>query len=929
MISNLKPQAAENPLQVDFNGARGLTLKYRGVPVIRQSSLYIVKPGWAGLLYDQRTQKQSITRSQSGELPKLTVTGENSVFRAQYQFEAVNESSFRIRFEGRLLQDVPAAIEYAAGYFNANLIAGRPYQAQTKAGTIQGVVPVYPASDEQSKNDLAPNFTSLDFDSRLGQMKVEVQCAEQVTFFDARRDSQDWAKAAPVFWCGLMAGSWPLQVNKPVQLEMLISLHPIPEPQPQELVLQPSVQEAPIAQGPGKHSLQIIPQPKRISWAESYNSAVNSDVGDVNFRKSIGQWSVTGPQSSASVADAITQLMQERFGLQVPTPHIYTHPEAWTVIKLGNAGRGTFLKANQLQQLDWARNPEGYRLKADTKGITISAPTAAGAFYGVQTLAQVLQLSSATPPTLHCPTVIIEDWPTFSFRGAHWFPSASGVPFDKKLIQRIMARYKLNAAVMQCEAARWESHPEIAAPNSIYKADLQALVALCRHNFIEPIPLINTPGHAEWMFRNGQHLDLAEDPSTPYAYCVNNPRSDAFIKDILGEAIEVFKPSYFHLGHDEVTMRGRFPNPDDPRCRNQSVTDLVLTHATRLDQWLAERKIRMMIWGDMLLSGQEGVAAANALNPQTAQERRQRLPKDITVADWQYSGTQFPSQQLLHRVGLQTIACTWYDPQNIYRFTQAARQAQAWGLLQTTWAGYFPDETVLESEFRQFSAFILAAEYTWTGRTEVPAALPYDPAEVFRDAYFSETQQTRPGTLVNLIPAAQVPATDWLGLGPGWELASLLPASDKPQTPSDYDGILFHIPQDKVVVLGNTLQPAGTLSSLTVEVHRKARHLALLNATVWSVPNGTIAARMLVDYADGSQRTMDLVTGRNTASWQQDSPALYAPIGRKTKSPASTPIALRVTRWQNPDPQREISRIRFVPVDAEASLVLAGVTLIQ
>ena len=50
-----------NPWQFDFEGARGISLSYQGVPIIRQSSLYVVKPGWTGMIYDSRQQKYQVT----------------------------------------------------------------------------------------------------------------------------------------------------------------------------------------------------------------------------------------------------------------------------------------------------------------------------------------------------------------------------------------------------------------------------------------------------------------------------------------------------------------------------------------------------------------------------------------------------------------------------------------------------------------------------------------------------------------------------------------------------------------------------------------------------------------------------------------------------------------------------------------------------
>lgn len=44
---------------------------------------------------------------------------------------------------------------------------------------------------------------------------------------------------------------------------------------------------------------------------------------------------------------------------------------------------------------------------------------------------------------------------------------------------------------------------------------------------------------------------------------------------------------------------------------------------------------------------------------------------------------------------------------------------------------------------------------------------------------------------------------------------------------------------------------------------------------------------------------------------------------------AGTPVALRVTRWSNPQPDRAVARVRFEPIDAEAGWALAGMTLLQ
>ena len=83
---------------------------------------------------------------------------------------------------------------------------------------------------------------------------------------------------------------------------------------------------------------------------------------------------------------------------------------------------------------------EAYRLEVDTHGATIHARTAASAFYGVQTLAQMVE-----PKSKVIPFVTIEDAPRYAWRGL--MLDVSRHFFDKTTILQLldwMADYKLN-----------------------------------------------------------------------------------------------------------------------------------------------------------------------------------------------------------------------------------------------------------------------------------------------------------------------------------------------------------------------------------------------------------------------------------------------------------------------------------------------------
>lgn len=900
--------AEKSPWSFEFSPSRGFSLAYDEIPVIRQSTLYVVEPGWTGVRYNQEQTDHEIDRDAAGRV--LSVEGENDTFASRYRFEAVDDTTFRIQFHGTLRRDVEAELEYAIGYFNADLLARRAFSAETESETLEGYVRDFPESSDAHANDLAPNFRNLEIDSRLGTLSLEVDAGnERVLFFDARRSAQGWARHAPVFWCGLGLPARPLTYGEPFEVEMTITIDPADLAAPEdEGEFTVSSEPAPAGQSQRDRPIRIIPTPKHAELKDEGGFLLKDGV----------RWSVSAPESDEPLLDATESLLKNQ-GLEPRSRRARSGDNV--VIRINDRrthGRAPIIEGSP----EWLDNPEGYRLKVDSEGIEIVSATHRGAYYGLQTLGQILR--PRDDGTL-ARAGLIEDWPALGWRGVHWFPSAAGVPFHETLTENIFGRYKFNHTVIQCEAAVWDSAPEIADPRSIEKDDLRHLVELSRSRYLEPIPLINVPGHAEWIFRHGHNMDIVEDPDTPYAYCVNHPGSYEFIKPILSEAIEIFEPETFHLGHDEVTMRGEFPHPDCPRCQDETATDLVLKHLHRLTGWLEEREIQTMIWGDMMLAHEEiPDTAAFAPNVEEARKRRAGMPDDVIITDWHYyEGSEYPSLDLFHQEGHPTIASTWHRPQNIQHFTRAAIENGSLGLLQTTWAGFFPAEGVLNDGLHQFSAFILAAEYAWTGREDAPSALPFEPGTEFTRAYYGIGTDELPGRTVDLSPAARTPRADWLEMGEGWDFRDL-PAGEQ-----RLDDILFRIPEQTMVVIGGALAPETAWKSVRFDLDADADKLALLNAAAYGSPDGTIAARMTVRYEDGSTVQEDLAIGRTTAHWGQDTPALRSPVAWQKSSPAGTPVTLRLTRWRNPHPEKTIASVAFDTGAAEQAWALAGLTLLS
>lgn len=377
-------------------------------------------------------------------------------------------------------------------------------------------------------------------------------------------------------------------------------------------------------------------------------------------------------------------------------------------------------------RLEHSRAPlpaEGYTLVVDRAAATVTAATAAGFLHGVQTLKQLRAPNSDATLRFHGAT--IRDWPSLRYRGVHLFTGGRGPELHIRLLQDLLAPLKFNHVVLESEYVRWDACPAIHHPvYGMSKNNVREILTIARSLGITVTPLVMSLGHCEWMFHNDQNLDLAEDPDAKWAYCVTNPRTREFIERIYAEAIELFEPQMFHIGHDEFTDRGRVPH----RATSRSYTPSELFQMDTLAHhaWFATRGVRMMMWGDMLLGPGEGPDACHAESVADARALRDTLPRDILIADWHYvdaTAERFSSLDVLHTAGFETVAATWHSPTNIMGFAHAAHARGARGLLQTTWAGFSLDADSFAREARQYAAHIVAGDAAWNADRPIRPAV--------------------------------------------------------------------------------------------------------------------------------------------------------------------------------------------------------------
>jgi hypothetical protein len=111
-------------------------------------------------------------------------------------------------------------------------------------------------------------------------------------------------------------------------------------------------------------------------------------------------------------------------------------------------------------------------------------------------------------------------------------------------IVKFLGEQKFNVLLIDLgDAVKYETHPEIAAPDAWDKDFLKKKLDEIRAQGITPIPKLN--------FSCGHHTWLKE-----YNRMVSSPTYYRVCADLIGEVCELFGyPEYFHIGFDEEVER--------------------------------------------------------------------------------------------------------------------------------------------------------------------------------------------------------------------------------------------------------------------------------------------------------------------------------------------------------------------------------------
>ncbi|AZI43891.1 glycoside hydrolase [Deinococcus psychrotolerans] len=561
----------------------------------------------------------------------------------------------------------------------------------------------------------------------------------------------------------------------------------------------------------------------------------------------------------------------------------------------------------------YTEQPEGYALWVDAGGAYIVGADARGAYYGAQTLRQLL-----TPAGLRFAR--IQDFPGLKQRVAMIYLDSYSKGVNDRLIP-MLAELKYNAVLIMSNYVQWDVARAggWASAGGATKAEAARVADLARSYGLEPIPLIETLGHVAWMFQGGKNLDLVQDPQSqnPYAYDTLNPETyTRVLFPVLKEAVETFKPKQIHLGHDEVRNRDRFPARENGKA--VGFEKLFVDDTIKLHDYLKSMNVGTIIWHDAAF-------ADSVVSSLPAQ-----LPKDLTVASWNYNpAPDYPILSTIKDAGFTALGTSWGDPLNTETYAAAALKRGANGMIQTRWTGYFGNPSIWDGQADQGVNYVRGGNSFWN-----PAAKPLaevDPTlaeTTYRDLYAPTPYAQHAGQLVDLSKLVTRTLADndengWIHKGPDIDLSGLPTGNVK------IGAYRFAI-SGAVMLKGARGAASDLPTQATIELNQKAARLAFLHTTGWTTPvNRELIGRYEIAYADGSKIVQPLEYGRHIRAWTELTPSsmVQAP-GWRGQTKDGLAVNLGVLDWVNPKPDQVIKTVTLISESKQANPTLVGLTVV-
>lgn len=440
-------------------------------------------------------------------------------------------------------------------------------------------------------------------------------------------------------------------------------------------------------------NIHIVPYPQKVEFSEGGFSLVDKFSIEIFLDYN---------ESEKFIFEQLNNEIEQSLGIRVQ--HGTKKSKRNIVVGIPDSDR-TFNRLMNQNILEPGENigKEGYRLIVKPDLILISANTNTGAFYGVQTLKQLIRTErkNAEIPALH-----ITDWPDLEIRGIMDDISRGPVPTKEYMRQQIerMSEMKINMLTYYTQdVVKTESHPAFAPSGGAIDIDEWVELAdYAKKHHIDLVGNFQTFGHFDAILQHPEYEHLGESgtllsPAFEESY--------ELLEDIFTEMIPAFHSDYFHINADETFDLGT--GASKLMVDSLGIAVVYSNHIKRIHEIITRFGKKVIMWGDIALEHLKIL---------------ELLPKDIIMVTWDYGiSDEYESRiipfkeagfKLLISTGILNSFSTIPDFNevrgNISGFVAEAKKQEVWGMLNTVW-----DDGGFALFSRDWYGVAFAADQSW------------------------------------------------------------------------------------------------------------------------------------------------------------------------------------------------------------------------
>lgn len=414
--------------------------------------------------------------------------------------------------------------------------------------------------------------------------------------------------------------------------------------------------------------------------------------------------------------------------------------------------------------------PGAYNLTVDKDGIYIAGDNEEGVFYGMQTLIQLIPVTTTDhrptttdqqptangqQPTTNIPYVAINDHPRFAYRGMHLDVSRHlfTVDFIKKYID-FLAAYKYNTfhwhltddQGWRIEIKKYPLLPQVGSCRAqtlvgnygtnkydgqkycgyYTQQQIKEIVKYAADRYITIIPEIEMPGHAVAALASYPYLGCNKGPYKVYetwgvsddVFCAGNDSTYVFLQNVLDEVIQLFPSKYIHIGGDECPKeRWKTCPVCQQRMKTEKLKDeheLQSYFIRRIEKYLNSKGRQIIGWDEILEGGLAPNATVMSWQGEDGGIAAARLKHDVIMTPDSHcylNNSQSKNEDSIHQGGYLPLEKVYnYEP--VPAALHVAETKYILGAQGNLWTEYITNTSKVE--YMIFPRMIALSEVLWS-----------------------------------------------------------------------------------------------------------------------------------------------------------------------------------------------------------------------